>query len=79
MRKHATATGSGGMLPIKFLEIKGYEIGSETTFGPKQCFSEARRQSFTCMNIYPFFPLRHIALVSAFRSFANLTSHTPRR
>ena len=37
---------------------------------------EARRQSFTCMNIYPFCPLRHIALVSAFRSFANLTSHT---
>ena len=65
--------------PRKFLEFRGYEVASETIFGPKQCFSEATRQSFTCMNIYPFCPLCHIALVSAFRSFANHTSHTLRR
>ena len=52
-----------GACPLrKFLEFKGYEVASETIFGPKRCFSEARRQSFTCMNIYPFCPLRHIAL-----------------
>ena len=34
----------GGMLPQKF---RGYEIASETKFGPIQCFSEARQQSFT--------------------------------
>ena len=68
--------GLGACSPRKFWEFRGYEVASETIFGPKRCFSEARRQSFTCMNICP---LRHIALVSAFRSFANLTSHTLRR
>ena len=36
-------------------------------------------KSFPCMNIYPFCSLRPIGLVSAFRSLANLTSHTLRR
>ena len=40
--------------------------------------NDARRQSFTCKNIHPFRPLRHIALVSALRSFANLTSQIVR-
>ena len=43
-----------------------------------QCFSEARRQSFTCMNIYPFYPSCYTALVLAARLLANLTSHTLR-
>ena len=77
-----TARGFWGHAPSEnFLEFMGYEVASETISGPKRCFSEARRQSFTCMNIYPFCLLRHIdlALVSAFRSFANFTSHTLRR
>ena len=62
MRKHATARGVGGMPPPrKFLEFRGYEIASETIFGPKRCFSEARRQSSIRMNSYPFCPLRQIA------------------
>ena len=32
MRKHATATRSGNMLPRKCFEIRWYEIGSETIF-----------------------------------------------
>ena len=28
-------------------------FASETISGPIRCFSEARQQSFTCMNIYP--------------------------
>ena len=43
-------------------------------FGPIQCFSEARWQSITCMNIYPFWALHRTALVSAFRLFANLAN-----
>ena len=39
-------------------EIRGYEVASETISEPKQCFSEAGQQSFTCMNIYPFCPFR---------------------
>ena len=46
--------GLGAWPPRKFLEFRGYEVASETIFGPKRCFSEARRQSFTCMSIYPF-------------------------
>ena len=47
------------MVAQKILELRAYEITSETIFGPiRCCFSEARRQSYTCMNIYPFFPLR---------------------
>ena len=34
---------------------------------------------FRCINTYPFCPLRHIAMVSAFRSITVLTSHTLRR
>ena len=60
------------MPPRKFGKFRGYEIASETIFEPKQCFSEARRQSFTCMNIHPFSLLCPIALGSAFPSFANL-------
>ena len=47
-------------------------------FWPMQCFLEARQQSFTCMNIYPFYPSCYIALVLAARLLANLTSHTLR-
>ena len=68
-----SATGRGVR---KVLEFRSYEIASENILGPKRCFSEARRQSLTSMNIYPFCPLRHIALVLTFRSFTNLTSHT---
>ena len=39
---------------LKLGEVWGHEIASETIFGPIRCFSEPRRQSFTCMNIYPF-------------------------
>ena len=45
--------------------LRGYKIASETIFGPIQCFSEARRQSFTWM---PFCPLGRTPMVSAFRS-----------
>ena len=69
----------GGGKRRKFLEFRVYEVASETILGPKRCFSEARRQSFTRMNTYPFCSLCHIALVSVFRLFANLTSHTLRR
>ena len=41
--------GSGGMPLRTFLEFRGYEIASETIFGPKRCFLEARRQSFTTL------------------------------
>ena len=64
--------GLGACCPGKVLEFRGYEVASETTFGPKRCFSEARQQSFKCMNIYPFCPLYHIAPISAFR-----LSHKP--
>ena len=63
-----------GHAPRKFWKLRGYEIASGTIFEPKQCFSEGRRQSFTCMNIHPFSLLCHIALGSAFQSFANLTN-----
>ena len=47
--------GSGG----KFLEFRGYEVASETIFGQNNASRpEARRQSFTCMNINPFCTLR---------------------
>ena len=52
-----------------------YEIASETILGPARCFWETRLQ----LNIYPFCPLRRTTLVSAFRSFASLASHTLRR
>ena len=55
---------SGAILQ-QLLEFKGYEIASETIFGPKRCMHE--------------YPLHHIELVSAFRSFANLASHTLHR
>ena len=48
MHKHTTAGGgvggggSGDIPPWKFLELRGYEIVSETILGLKQCFSEAR-------------------------------------
>ena len=41
-------------------------LGSQTT-------------EFTCNNIYPFYPLHHTTLVSAFRSFTTLASHTLHR
>ena len=63
---------SGGMLPQKCLKFRGYEIASETIFGPIRCFSEARRQSFTCTLSAP---LRRTTLVLAFWSFANLATH----
>ena len=44
--------------PRKFLDFRGYEIASETIYGPIRCSSEDRRQRFTCMNIYPFCTLR---------------------
>ena len=62
------------MPPRKLWKLRGYEIASENIFEPKQCFSEDRRQSFTYMNIHPFSLLCHIALGSAFQSFANLTN-----
>ena len=47
--------GSGG----KILEFRGYEVASETIFGQNNASRpEARRQSFTCMNINPFCTLR---------------------
>ena len=63
--KHTTAMRVWGHAPppptpTRFLQFRGYEVASETISGPKQCsFSEARRQSFACMNIYPFCPFRH--------------------
>ena len=42
-----TLGGLGGMLPRKDFEMYMAEIASEAIFGPVQCFSEARRQSFT--------------------------------
>jgi len=53
------------MLPQTF---RGYEIASETIFGQTTGF-----------HMYDFLlhlPIRRTTLVSAFRSFANLTSHT---
>ena len=73
----------GGMPPPrKFLEFRGYEIASETIFGPKRCFSEARRQSSIRMNSYPFCPLRQIAafhsLISQAIPFADEACETNR-
>ena len=56
---------SGACSPRKCLEFRGYEIASiksEIIFGLMQCFSEARRQSFTCMNIYPFCNISPVCL-----------------
>ena len=41
------------------------KVVSETIFGPKRCFSKARRQTSTCMNDYLSCPLHHTALVLA--------------
>ena len=60
-----TVGGLGACSPRKILKFRGYEITSETNFGPIRCFSEAKRQSFTWM---PFCPLRRTPMVSAFRS-----------
>ena len=38
------------------MEFRGYDVASETIFGPKRCFSEARRQSFY-MQHAPFLPI----------------------
>ena len=45
--------GSGSMLPPpeNFWNLEAMRL--KTISWPKRCFSEARRQSFTCMNIYP--------------------------
>ena len=55
--------------PRKILKFRSYEIASETIFRSRRCLSEARRQSFTRMSIYSFYPLRRtLVLVSASRS-----------
>ena len=62
MRKHATARGVWGHAPPEiFWNLKAMKLLLRPFF-PKRCFSEARRQNITYMNIYPFCPLRHIAL-----------------
>ena len=62
--------GSSSMLPHR----RGYEIASETIFGQVWCFSEARRQSFTCANINLSCPLCCTKLISTYWSFTKLTS-----
>ena len=42
-----TLGGPEGMLPQEILKFRGYEIASETNFGPIRCFSKAKQQSFT--------------------------------
>ena len=59
----------------KFMEFTGYDIASESIFGSKRCFSESRRQSFTCMNVFSC-SSRCQALVLASQPFTNLASHT---
>ena len=54
------------------LELSGYEIASQTIFDLKQFLSAARRQTFTCISIYPSFPLRYAGLVLASQLFATL-------
>ena len=40
--RDATARGVWGHAPPRtYLEFRGYEIASETIFGPKRCFTEA--------------------------------------
>ena len=74
VRKHTTAKGVWGHAPQKFWEFRGYEVASETISGPKRCFSKARRHAEFYMHEHlPFLPVA--PLVSAFWSFANLTSH----
>ena len=60
--------GRGTCTPRKFSEFRGYEIASSTNFGPIQCFWDAKRPSFTCMNIHPLYLLRHTGPVSALQS-----------
>ena len=73
-----TLGGLGACSPRKILKFRGYEIASETNFGPIRYFSEAKRQSFTWM---PFCPLGHTPMVSAFWSclLVAAESHTLRR
>ena len=65
--------GSGGMLPRKFWEFRGYEIASETIFRSIQCFSEARRQSFTT-TVFAHF--RDHSLISKATPFAHEACET---
>ena len=71
MHKHATARGSGDMLLLESFEALRLLL-RHNILGPIRCFLEARRRSFTRMNIYPFCPLHHTTLVLA--SHRSLTS-----
>ena len=52
--------GSGGMPPPdNFWNLEAMRLLLRPFLGQNDA---SRRQSFTCMNIYPFCPLRHIAL-----------------
>ena len=71
--KYTIARRFWGHAPTKFLEIRGYEIASEMLLG-------GQTTEFYIHEYLPFLPVApHIALVTGFRSFANLTSHTLRR
>lgn len=76
VRKHATGSWVWGHAPRKCFEFRDHEIGSETISGPKSCFSAARQQTSSCINIYFSCPLRHAALVLSSQSFANLVGLT---
>ena len=62
---------------LNFFAFGGYEIASETTFGPIRCFLKASRHAdFHMYECVPFMPIVCTALVLAFQLFAYLTSHT---
>ena len=75
--KHATPTEVWGHVPppTSPRKFRGYETAPETIFGAIQCFSEARQQSFTCMDITlsaHCFRLSDCSLISQATSFTDV-------
>ena len=73
MPEHLVGVTHYTLCMVWVMEFRDYQIASETIFAPRRCSSKARRQSFTCMNIYPFCSLHrsYTALISQAMSFAD--------
>ena len=70
-----SATKVWGHVPPSEFKKKGYKIGSAIIFGPKQYFSEARRQSYmdgptllACSAVQDWFQLINHWLISQARA-----------
>ena len=63
MCKHTTLEACSAEI---LFEIRGYEISSETILGPKRCFLEARRDSFTGLTGPVAMALLYMPLVQIF-------------